>query len=241
MIKLIQLKQVMRNKRFLMFTIFVPCFWFLFMIMMSKNHNFGQNALYYVWYVVAVLMGIMGNSVVTFGMRISTSKRYYLLQSKISNYSVWKYLIDSLFSQLILNLLIVTLISFLGILLNVLAFNYHFLIVFVLLNLFGIYVSLIGFTIGIIMPKSVFEAGGFPIMMLVAILITPFKTFMESQFVDLLTCFQRIFPGYYLINVTAKILQNTSFSLDLIWFVITMMLTSVPFILIVWIKLIKKV
>ncbi|MCK8624525.1 hypothetical protein LNP07_03250 [Apilactobacillus sp. M161] len=78
-------------------------------------------------------------------------------------------------------------------------------------------------------------------MMLVAILITPFKTFMKSQFVDLLTCFQRIFPGYYLINVTAKILQNTSFSLDLIWFVITMMLTSVPFILTVWIKLIKKV
>ncbi|MCK8606852.1 hypothetical protein [Apilactobacillus ozensis] len=241
MIKLIQLKQVMRNKRFLMFTIFVPCCWFLFMIALSKNDNFGHTFLYYVWYVTSALMGIIGNSIVTFGMRITTSKRYYLLQFKISNYSILKYLLDSLFSQLILNLLIVCMISILGIILGVINISYNFLIIFLALNFFGIYVSLIGFTIGMLMKKTVFEAGGFPIMMVVAIMITPFKTFMVNNFVDYLTYFQKIFPGYYLINLSSNIIQNNNIGLSLLNFTVSIFLTSVPFILLLWFKFIKEV
>ncbi len=91
MITLIQLKQVARNRRFLFFTILFPALWYL---MMAKLLNFPRASANYqlVLLVLAILIGILGNSIVTFSKRISSNRRFYFLQARTSQYSIWNYM-----------------------------------------------------------------------------------------------------------------------------------------------------
>lgn len=105
MITLIQLKQVARNRRFLFFTILFPALWYL---MMAKLLNFPRASANYqlVLLVLAILIGILGNSIVTFSKRISSNRHFYFLQARTSQYSIWNYMGTQLSVQLILNLTI---------------------------------------------------------------------------------------------------------------------------------------
>ena len=58
MINMIQLKQVLRNKRFLLFTIFIPVTWYIFL------YNIQQGIVPNIMLGIAVFIGIIGNSLV---------------------------------------------------------------------------------------------------------------------------------------------------------------------------------
>ena len=64
MITYIQLKQVARNRRFVIFTILFPIVWYWMMVELinvSSNTKYQLSIL-----VLALLIGILGNSIVTF-------------------------------------------------------------------------------------------------------------------------------------------------------------------------------
>ena len=69
MITYIQLKQVARNRRFVIFTILFPIVWYWMMVELinvSSNTKYQLSIL-----VLALLIGILGNSIVTFSKRIA--------------------------------------------------------------------------------------------------------------------------------------------------------------------------
>ena len=66
MISLIQFKQVLRNKRFILFTLFIPVTWY--MILNNLQGDMMPNILL----SIAVFIGVIGNSLATFSKRISS-------------------------------------------------------------------------------------------------------------------------------------------------------------------------
>lgn len=100
MINMIQLKQVLRNKRFLLFTIFVPVTWYIFL------YNIQQGIMPNIMFGIAVFIGIIGNSLATFSKRISSNIEFYSFESRFTKYSVKKYLLDQTIVQIVLNSLI---------------------------------------------------------------------------------------------------------------------------------------
>ena len=190
--KKIQLKQVLRNKRFVLFTIILPIGWYIFFYQLQKGISPS------ILLGIAVFIGVIGNSLATFSKRIASDIGFYSFESRFTNYSVKHYLWDQSIVQLILNSLI-----FLAVLV-VAVLGFHFpvttslLVQFFLLSLMGIYFSVIGFVLGVRVDAKTIDTIGFPVIILAAMTIIPFDTLGASGgFMDLVGNLQRAFPGYY--------------------------------------------
>lgn len=96
----IQLMQVLRNKRFLLFTVFVPVCWYAFFF------NVQEDAVPSVVLGIAVFIGIIGNSLATFSKRVSANIDFYRFESSFTHYSLSRWLVAQSFVQLVLNALI---------------------------------------------------------------------------------------------------------------------------------------
>lgn len=236
MITGIQLKQVIRNRRFLFFTIVFPTIWYWMMI---KITNMPMKSTYQlVLLILALLIGILGNSIVTFSKRIASNRRFYFLQAQISHYSIWRYLVSQLITQLFLNLLITIILLFLACILQSINFNRTTWLVLGLVNLLGIYLSLIGFTIGISFDRSSVDAGTTPLMFLLALFIVPWKVFMPTNSViQLMTKIQQLFPSYYAYQIVQ---HNDQLLRDFGMFLLSGLITSIPFLIIIALKLHHK-
>lgn len=236
MITYIQLKQVARNRRFVIFTILFPIVWYWMMVELinvSSNTKYQLSIL-----VLALLIGILGNSIVTFSKRIASNCSFYFLQSKISQYSIWKYLVSQLITQLVLNLVITAALVITACLLNTFSFDSLTWIILGVVNLFGIYVSIIGFTLGIIFDRVAIDAGATPLMFLLAMFIVPWNIFLPaSSMVRFMTRIQKLFPSYYAYQI---IQQNSHLLKNLSIFTVSFVLTLIPFLLIIAVRLIRN-
>lgn len=233
MITGIQLKQVLRNRRFLIFTIIFPTCWYWMMI---KITNMPQKSPFQlILLILALLIGILGNSIVTFSKRVASNRRFYFLQARISYYSIWKYLISQLITQLILNMIITIILVLLACLFHTINFNQVTWISLGLVNLFGIYLSVIGFTFGISFDRSSIDAGSTPLMFLLAIFIVPWNVFIPTNsMIKLMTNIQKLFPSYYayqIVQQSDQLLKHFGI------FLISSVITLLPFLMIIAFKL----
>ena len=89
----IQIKQVIQNKRFLMFTIFIPICWYF---ILSNIQNVLDSSIIL---SISVFIGIIGNSLATFSKRISSNTKFYTFYSRLSKYSLKKFLTSQLLVQ----------------------------------------------------------------------------------------------------------------------------------------------
>ncbi len=204
--KFIQLKQVIRNKRFLLFTIFIPIVWYAFL------HNV-QSISSNIILGIAVFIGIIGNSLATFSKRISSNIDFF----------------DQTFIQIVLNTLI-----FFAILFSAVAF-FKFPIAsivfvqFLLLMLMGIYFSIIGFVMGIRLDTKIIDTVSFPIIIVASLTIIPFKNLGASgNFVDILSKIQMIFPGYYYSSIINALMKDNPVKTnDILLFLVTFFLNII--------------
>lgn len=236
MINAINLKTVLRNKRFLMFTIVFPAIWFLFMDL--GIGTFAKN-LTMTWFIISALMGIIGNSIVTFGKRVGNSKEYYLIAIKTTSYTPFRWIMDSMMQQILLNLLILCILTLEARILGVISFNLSTLLLIIILLPLGIYLSFIGFLIGVIAKTELLDMAGFPIMCLVALFISPFYTFAQNKFFDVVTDIQKLFPGYYVIKLS-NVIQNGGSYEKLIWLFVLTFVIHVAIILFLFFRAVKK-
>ena len=117
MINAINLQTVLRNRRFFIFTIVFPAIWFIFVDL--GIGTFAKN-LTMTWFIISALMGIIGNSIVTFGKRIGNSKEYYLIAIKTTPYTPFRWNLSTLLLIVIL-LPLGIYFSFVGFLIGVVA------------------------------------------------------------------------------------------------------------------------
>ncbi|WEV36692.1 ABC transporter [Lactobacillus sp. ESL0677] len=230
MIKWLQLKQVLCNPRFLLFTIVIPAFWYIMMLNMTPAHvdlNYGI-------FIIACLWGIGGNSVVTFAKRINSGRQYYAFKAKTSYYSLGHYLFDQVLLQLILNLLIIAVNIGLGSISNRLPLTNKLIVFGLLLSCAGIYLSIIGFILGMSVQAETLDAMDFPIMCCVMLLVSPLDLFWQNGFVKHLVDFQKLFPFHYIYNVLNDLLAGKALLEDIVLFALTFIITLIPLLVIGW-------
>ena len=139
MISMIQLKQVLRNRRFVLFTILLPLAWYMFL------YNIQADMLPNIMLGIAVFIGIIGNSLATFSKRISSDIGFYSFESRFSNYGIKNFLLDQTFVQIVLNTLIFVVVLGAATVFAKFPINGKLGIQFFLLTIMGIYFSVIGF------------------------------------------------------------------------------------------------
>ena len=229
MITSIQLKQVIRNKRFLMFTVFLPVCW-LFIIsnlqnVLSPNVVFG----------IAVFIGIIGNGIATFSKRISSEKEFFIFQSKVSNYSMKNYFFNQTLVQLCLNSGIFLVVAAFAILFFNLTVSWNLLVQFILLMIMGVYFSCIGFLIGSRVSPKIIDTVSFPIIIIASLTIVPFSQFATSNlFLKIVSAVQKIFPGYYYNEGLSDLINNSTVNLPIILlFFMVFLLNLIPIYLLI--------
>ena len=227
--KMIQLKQVLRNKRFLLFTIFVPVIWYVFI------SNVQKGVLPNIVFGIAVFIGIIGNSLATFSKRIATNIEFYSFESRFTRYAVKDYLLDQMLVQLALNTLI-----FMAVLAFAVSFfNLHvttsLVVQFLLLTVMGIYFSIIGFVLGVRVDAKTLDTISFPAIILAAMTIIPFASLgADGGFIVAVSKIQMIFPGYYYSDIVTAISSGSPVdSKDVLLFLIVFILNIIPLYLIV--------
>ena len=224
--KMIQLKQVLRNKRFLLFTIFVPVIWYVFI------SNVQKGVLPNIVFGIAVFIG---NSLATFSKRIATNIEFYSFESRFTRYAVKDYLLDQMLVQLALNTLI-----FMAVLAFAVSFfNLHvttsLVVQFLLLTVMGIYFSIIGFVLGVRVDAKTLDTISFPAIILAAMTIIPFASLgADGGFIGAVSKIQMIFPGYYYSDIVTAISSGRPVdSKDVLLFLIVFILNIIPLYLIV--------
>ncbi|WP_349584905.1 ABC transporter [Leuconostoc citreum] len=222
MILKIQLLQVLRNKRFLIFTILVPAFWFLVLI----NIPFAKGALLINLVLgLTSVFGILGNSLTTFSKRISTTSDFYAIRGKTSYYSNFRFLLDQTIVQTVLNFLIFLIMVILGVVLSQISMSKTVIIIGVLSLWMGLYFSVIGFFLGTNFNAQMLDAASFPFMILGSLMIVPINIYNSTNiFMQIIASIQKIFPGYYYIDIINKATNHVTVPISSISYLI---LTSV--------------
>ena len=202
--KLIQLKQVLDNKRFLLFTIFIPVAWYVFL------YNIQQGITPNIMLGIAVFIGIIGNSLATFSKRISSNITFYSFESKFSKYTVKVLAVGLLFFSFPLNSQLV--------------------VQFFLLTIMGIYFSIIGFVIGVRLDEKIIDTVSFPVIILASMTIIPFTSLgAEGGFMEFIGKAQMIFPGYYYTNIVNALTASMSIDVkDVALFIGVFILNVIP-------------
>ncbi|USS91086.1 multidrug ABC transporter permease [Fructilactobacillus carniphilus] len=224
------LKMTFRNRRFLFFTMITPLLFYLLMHLINRNDaSAGSNSLLMV--TCSVVMGIAGNSLVTFAKSFNYTKNFYLLQMETSPYTIKQWIFDDLLCQTILNAVIAIVVIIFGMLLGDYGLSGKLLILFLLLLYLGIYLSLFGFLIGQWLDAQTLDATSFFLMFAVMFLLIPFHEFANGKFEQIITKIQQLFPPYYLYQViTAKFLGQT-WMINVGWFIGISLLTGIPVII----------
>nr|WP_294977227.1 multidrug ABC transporter permease [uncultured Leuconostoc sp.] len=228
----LDIKETARNKRFLLFTLIFPLAWYVMMISMAKASGFFTTSNAYLWLSAACAIGIAGNAVVTFSKKISHTRKFYQLQAHTSNYSVRRWLMDQMAVQLILNLVICVVIIAAGLLMQSLVFNLNIGIMLVLFSLMGIYLSAIGFLLGMYIDSRTLDALSMPLSMVFGMLMIRLDTWLSGTVIIVITMVQKFFPGYYLFDIVQKMILKQNFNDTLLRFLLSCLLIVIPFMII---------
>ncbi|TNK96817.1 hypothetical protein [Fructilactobacillus sanfranciscensis] len=216
----LMIKNTFRNKRFIFFTILTPVFWYIALVMMSKTSGFYKTKYAYIWFTVSCLIGIAGNSLVSFAKSINSMKNFYELQIATFKYTILKWLYDEIIVQLVLNTIICLVILIVTFLIGHVEFSLKFVLLIIILNILGCYLSLFGFTLGQFFNARAIDASSF--------LIVPFYTWVKSDWISILTNVQRVFPGYYVNQLTQHLFLGGELLNPAICFIFSIILTSIP-------------
>ncbi|MCO4487188.1 ABC transporter [Streptococcus parauberis] len=229
MISLIQFKQVLRNKRFILFTLFIPVTWYMIL------NNLQDDVMPNIFLSIAIFIGVIGNSLATFSKRISSEIEFYKLESSFSNYNIVNYLLSQSLVQVLLNSLIFVVVTVVAIILFGLPLSNLLLYQFILLMLMGIYFSFIGFVIGVRVDSKVIDTISFPIIVLASITIIPFSQLaIDSDFVKTVSTIQKIFPGYYYSQMINSLMTSREIQfMDLLLFLSTIFINLLPLYLLI--------
>ncbi|MBZ6003862.1 multidrug ABC transporter permease [Leuconostoc gelidum subsp. aenigmaticum] len=233
MIIWLDIKETSRNKRFLLFTLIFPLAWYSMMISMAKSSGFFTISNAYLWVSAACAIGIAGNAVVTFSKKISHTRKFYQLQAHTSNYSMRRWLMDQMAVQIILNFAICVVIIVAGLLMKSLAFNLNIATMLILFSLMGIYLSAIGFLLGIFVDSRTLDALSMPLSMVFGMLMVRLDTWLSGNVIVAITTIQKFFPGYYLFGIVQKMILKQNFSNEFLKFLLSCSLMVIPFMVIV--------
>ncbi|MGO0155581.1 multidrug ABC transporter permease [Leuconostoc mesenteroides] len=237
MITWIEIKDTFRNKRFILFTIVFPLAWYLMIlsILNGTTHNPANN---YLWFTIAAIIGISGNSVVTFSKKICDTYQFYKLQSQTSHYSIKRWITDQFIVQVILNSCILFVILVAGVLFESLPINLSLFMLFILLLIMGLYLNAIGFLIGVYVDQKTITALSMPLSTGFGVLMIRWDTVTSSKgvLIKIVSITQQFFPGYYIFDYIKKIEQSQSVSQSLLKFLLSILLIAIPFIVIYWKK-----
>ncbi|WP_395318470.1 hypothetical protein [Fructilactobacillus frigidiflavus] len=236
----LMIKNTFRNKRFILFTLLTPVFWYIALIMMSKSGGFYNTKYTYIWFTAGCLIGIAGNSLISFAKSVNSMKNFYELQIETSKYTILKWLFDEIIVQLVLNTVICLVIFMVAVFIGHVEISMKFIITIVILNIFGCYLSLFGFTLGQFFNTKAIDASSFLVMLVVSFLIIPFYTWINSDWELILTNIQKIFPGYYVNELTQHLFLGGNLITPAIYFILSIGLTSIPAIAALLVKFRNK-
>ncbi|MGR8773415.1 multidrug ABC transporter permease [Leuconostoc citreum] len=229
MIKWLDIKETFRNRRFILFTLIFPLGWYIMIINISRAAKFFDVSNGALWFVVACVIGIAGNSIVTFSKKISETQQFYRLQSKTSHYAMKHWLLDQVVVQSVLNLSICAVNVLVGSLLKAITVNLSLLVLIILILGLGLYLSVIGFLIGILVDGDTISALSMPLSMGFGVLMIRWDTFMSGNgpLIESINFFQQFFPRYYLFDIVQKMMNHQRWEVSLAKYLLSLLLIIV--------------
>lgn len=198
-----EILKVIRNKRFIMFTLIAPLFFYVLLYNMSTVKGEALTTMSIMLAILCSTFATVGSGISTLSSRIAREKPYINNILVTTPYTPGKFIIITSLVQLLLNLLIVTVIVIFG------AVFYHlpltkdlFAMEAVILYLSSFYV-LLGLCLGFALENATLQALSFPIYF--AAMATNVTQQMYPGMPKFVVIIQKAFPGFYATKLVSNI------------------------------------
>ncbi len=199
-----EILKVIRNKRFIMFTLVAPLFFYILLYNMSSVKT---GAMSMMLAVLCSTFATTGSGINTLSSRIAREKPYINNVLITTPYSPGKFVVITSAVQLLLNILIEAVIVAFGVALFHLTLTKDLLVMEgIILYLSSFYV-LVGLCLGFVLELVALQAIAFPIYFLV--MVTNITQQMYPNMPKALVIAQKAFPGFYATNLITSISNNT--------------------------------
>ncbi|MGO4786736.1 hypothetical protein AB4124_04740 [Paenibacillus sp. 2KB_20] len=210
-----EIVKVLRNKRFIFFTMLVPLGFWVFLAQTMQPESSADYNQFLSWLaVLATTFATVGSGINTLSTRVARSQTYIRKVLVITPYSPAKFIVVTAFVQTLLNLIIICVIIVFGVVFYGLQFDGQLLATELILLYSSVFYVLAGICLGFIFDIVTLQTVSFPLYALVmSTTITSVGFFQVPQF---MVYVQRIFPGYYTNQAIASLTDPGSLALNLL-------------------------
>ncbi|MFU1793976.1 ABC transporter permease [Paenibacillus azoreducens] len=207
--------KVLRNKRFVFFTMVVPLGFWIFLAQTMEPNQTEYHDQFLVWLAtLATTFATVGSGINTLSTRVARSKPYIRKVLVTTPYSPAKFIIVTALVQLLLNLVIEFVIIAFGMIFYGLHFSMDLFATELILLYSSVFYVLLGICLGFIFDVVTLQTISFPLYVLVmSTTITSVGFFHVPEF---MTYVQRIFPGYYTNQAIASLTNPATLMTNLL-------------------------
>ncbi|MWV45657.1 ABC transporter permease [Paenibacillus sp. HJL G12] len=190
-----EILKVLRNKRFVFFTLILPL---VFLVVLNAFVKPDSDQGQYITYlaVFCTLFGTAGSGLNTLSTRVSKEKSYIGSIYAVTPYSPGKFIFVTAFVQLLLNVLIAAVIIVFGLAVFHLNIDGMLLKMELLALYSSLYYIFIGLTLGFLLDVVSLQSISFPLYM--GFMAMNLTKDLGLKLPDFMVHIQKFFPGYYL-------------------------------------------
>ncbi|QBO37124.1 hypothetical protein EQG49_11990 [Periweissella cryptocerci] len=189
----LEFNKVVRNRRFLIFTIVIPTLFYVGLkISMGRINGFSTDYLFY----ICVMYGMLGNNIVTMSTRIAKEKNFFFNLYKTTTFNIVQNTVVQFMTQAILNMIVSCLLAIVGTLFLNLTLNLHLLLNWFLVYLFCNVFVFIGVLCGYVFDSVSLQTITNPLYMVIVLLSMPGG--LVAMLPDFVRDTYNVFPGHLL-------------------------------------------
>lgn len=205
--------KIIRNKRFISFSLIVPLIFYVILVTITKAKS-GNDQLITMFAVLCSVFATIGGGINTLSSRIAREKMYIGNVLVTTPYTPAKFIITTTLVQTLLGFLIEVVIVLFGAVIYRLNLNIQLLNLELIVLCLSIFYVLIGLCLGILCDSVTLQTLSFPIYILA--MATNANKVIWPQAPDLLITLEKILPGYYATQAIIDVFNYTSYISDLL-------------------------
>ncbi|WP_371069499.1 ABC transporter permease [Sediminibacillus sp. JSM 1682029] len=215
----LEIVKVLRNKRFIFFTLVVPLVLYTVLYNFSGSDMDKENAVT-VLAIVASIFATVGSGLNTLSSRVTREKPYITNILNITPYSPFKFITITSLVQFFLNIVIITVIIVYGFLVFGLEINSPFILMETIILFSSIFYIFLGLSLGFLLDSVTLNTIAFPLYFFVMATHITEDLFIGSiDFPGFFTAIQKVFPGIYANSAVINIFNDKNFGSD--FFILT--------------------
>lgn len=228
--------KVIRNTRFILFTLLFPLGFYVGLYFGSSNDYYASDNKSFMLFILCSIFSVVGSGLMTLSTRISKERNYFKKVIRVTPLSSFKYVFISGLVQLILNIMLVLILTVIGVLICDLKVDILLFKTIGIIIIFSLFFIFLGIILGFVLDIVSLQTVSFPIYAIA--ILSNITNKILPYIPDTIANIQKFFPGYYATDSIIGIITNQSICLS--FFALCLFVVGISILSVLVVKIASK-